>query len=123
MSWATRQHVAFNAATRHLGGVSITAGAVSGIGMLDMPGVAVMDGMVISTAYQLTCRTDLFGELGYGDTLTADGLTYLVQESKTIGDGKFCSVQLERVLAIAGRLVTLAGDALVTLDGRYLVTL
>ena len=38
-----------------------------------------------------------------------------------ITDGKFCMLILEKVIVAAGRLVTLAGDALVTLDGRYLV--
>lgn len=97
MGWATRQQVAFNAATRHLGGVSITAGAVSGMGMLDMPGEAVLDDMVISIGYRLTCRADLFGWLGYGDLVNVDGVGYRVQENKPIGDGRFCIAQLEKV--------------------------
>ena len=104
-------------------GVSVTAGAVSGVGILDMPGQSVMNDMVISTNYQVLCRADEFGGLGYGDQLQADGQTYLVQELQLITDGKFCMLILERVIAATNRLVTLAGDALVTLDGRYLVTL
>lgn len=98
MGWATRQQVAFSAATRHLGGVSITAGAVSGMGMLDMPGEALLDGMVINTNFQLTCRTSEFGDLGYGAPITVDGEAYIVHEAPMLmGDGAFCRLSLERV--------------------------
>ena len=59
-------------------GVSVTAGAVSGTAILDMPGESIMDDMVISTGYALTARADQFGELGYGDFVTADGVPYVV---------------------------------------------
>ena len=78
-------------------GVSVTAGAVSGLGILDQPGEAVMDGMVISTSYRLVCRSDEFGWLGYGDLVEADGEAYKVQELGLVVDGKFCAVQLEKV--------------------------
>ena len=78
-------------------GVSVTAGAVSGVGILDMPGEAVMDGMVISTSYRLVCRSDQFGTVGYGASITVDSGAYKVQENMPIGDGKFCSIQLEKV--------------------------
>jgi hypothetical protein len=116
MGWATRQQVAFNAATRHLGGVSITAGAVSGVGMFDLPGVAVMDGQVISTAYTLTCRTSEFGDLGYGASITVDGDAYLVQEPMTIGDGAFVQLTMERVSG-APPWVPGATDIEIELDG------
>lgn len=77
-------------------GVSVTAGAVSGVGILDMPGESVMGDMVISNGYRLTCRVDSFGWLGYGDLITADGQAYRVQENKQISDGRFCSIELER---------------------------
>ncbi len=103
MGWATRQQVAFNAATRHLGGVSVTAGAVSGMGMLDMPDETLFDGVretyvgAISTQYMLTCRADIFGWLGYGDLVNVNGEGYRVQENRLIGDGRFCIAQLEKV--------------------------
>ena len=78
-------------------GVSVTAGAVSGLGILDMPGEAVLDGMVISTSYRLVCRSDEFGTVGYSTSITVDGSSYKVQENMPIGDGKFCSIQLEKV--------------------------
>ena len=78
-------------------GVSVTAGAVSGLGILDQPGQTVMDGQVISIGYMLTCRADEFGWLGYGDLVNIDSVGYRVQENMPIGDGRFCSVQLEKV--------------------------
>ena len=78
-------------------GVSVTAGAVSGVGILDMPGQSIMGDMVISSNYRLICRWDEFGDLGYGASVTADGEVYRVQENKQISDGKFCSIEMERV--------------------------
>jgi hypothetical protein len=78
-------------------GVSVTAGAVSGLGILDQPGEAVLDGMVISNGYRVTCRADEFGWLGYGDLVNVEGVGYKVQELMLITDGKFCAVQLEKV--------------------------
>ena len=78
-------------------GVSVTAGAVSGLGILYQPGEAVLDGMVISNGYRVTCRADEFGTVGYGASITVDSGSYKVQENMPISDGKFCSIQLEKV--------------------------
>jgi hypothetical protein len=77
-------------------GVSVTAGAVSGVGIMDMPGESILDDRVISTGYTLVCRADEFGTLGYGDSVTVDSLAYTVQESMLIADGKFCRLHMER---------------------------
>jgi len=78
-------------------GVSVTAGAVSGLCLLDMPGEEMLDG-VLSTMYSITCRTDEFGGLGYGASVTVDGEVYTVQEAPLlITDGVFCRINLERV--------------------------
>jgi hypothetical protein len=78
-------------------GVSVTTGAVSGLGILDMPGESIMGDMVISTSYMLTCRSDQFGTVGYGTSITVAGGAYKVQENMAIGDGRFCTMQLEKV--------------------------
>jgi hypothetical protein len=78
-------------------GVTVTSGAVSGLGILDMPGESIMGDMVISNGYVVTCRSNQFGTVGYGTSITVDGSTYKVQENKPISDGKFCSLQLEKV--------------------------
>ena len=78
-------------------GVSVTAGAVSGFGILDMPGEVVMGDNVISSQYMLTCRRDEFGWLGYDDLVNVEGTGYRVQEKLDITDGRFCRLLMEKV--------------------------
>jgi hypothetical protein len=78
-------------------GISVTAGAVSGLGILDMPGESIMGDMVITTNYMLTCRSDQFGTVGYGASITVAATAYKVQENLPIGDGRFCRLHLEKV--------------------------
>ena len=80
-------------------GVTVTSGAVSGIGILDMPGELVADGMIISTDYSLRCEASKFGGLIYGAAMTVDGVNYQVRENRLIEDGKFCSITLLKVAA------------------------
>ncbi len=47
-------------------GVSCTAGAVTGLGILDMPSQIIANDMVLSTDYMLTARASDFGNLVYG---------------------------------------------------------
>jgi hypothetical protein len=78
-------------------GVSVTAGAVSGSGLLDMPGELVLDGMVISTDYTLRCEASKFGGLIYGAAVTVDSVNYQVRDNRLIEDGKFCNITLLKV--------------------------
>jgi hypothetical protein len=100
-------------------GVSVTAGAVSGLGILDMPGQQVMDDQVISIGYTLTCRADQFGDLGYGAAVTVDGDAYTVQENLPISDGRFCRILMERVSG-APAWEPGATDVEIVLDGDFL---
>jgi hypothetical protein len=78
-------------------GVTVTAGAVEGLGILDMPGEYVADGRVITTEYLLRCQVSKFGELAYGDSVTVDGVSYTVREQPLrIDDGVFCLVLLTK---------------------------
>jgi hypothetical protein len=77
-------------------GVSVTAGAVSGFGILDMPGELIADGMIITTDYTLRCEASKFGSLAYGTSITVDSLTYTVRENKLIDDGAFCLMTLQK---------------------------
>jgi hypothetical protein len=77
-------------------GVSCTAGAISGLGILDMPGQVVANGMVISTDYMLTTRTADFGGLMYGDSITVAGTAYTVRENRMLDDGSFCEIMLQK---------------------------
>lgn len=78
-------------------GVSCTAGAVSALGILDMPSQIVADGMVLSTDYTLTARTADFGGLLYGDSITVNSVAYQVREVRRIDDGAFVEIGLQKV--------------------------
>lgn len=82
-------------------GVPVTAGATSGLGILDQPGALVADGMVVSTDYTLRCEASKFGSLLYGDAITVDGQLYEVREVLTVDDGLFCLIQMTKQLTSA----------------------
>jgi hypothetical protein len=77
-------------------GVSVTAGAVSGMGILDMPGELIADGMIITTDYTLRCEASKFGSLSYGASITVNSVAYTVRENKLIDDGAFCLMTLQK---------------------------
>ena len=78
-------------------GVTVTSGAVSGMGILDMPSQVVADGMVLTTDYKVTVRTSEFGGLIYGAAVTVDGVNYQVREALKIDDGNFTELMLTRL--------------------------
>ncbi len=78
-------------------GVSCTAGAVSALGILDMPSQIISGDMVLSTDYSLTARAADFGGLKYGDAITVDGVAYTVRETRLIDDGAFVEIGLQKV--------------------------
>jgi len=86
-------------------GVSVTAGAVSGVGILDAPGMMVIGDNVISTDYTLTCKALQFGDLLYNAAITVHGVSYEVMENRLLDDGGFCQMTLRKVLTEPG-LVT-----------------
>lgn len=77
-------------------GVSVVAGAVSGVGIFDMPGEVLMDNMVISTDYSLRVRASEFASLGYGSAVVVDGGNYTVRESRLLDDGVFLQLSLQK---------------------------
>lgn len=81
-------------------GVSCTSGSVTALGILDMPGQVLADGMVITTDYTLTTRTIDFGNLVYGNTMTVDGEAYEVREVRNLDDGKFCEIALQKLTSV-----------------------
>jgi hypothetical protein len=78
-------------------GLPVTAGAVTGLGILDMPTQVISDGMVLSTDYTLTAKTADFGGLLYGDGITVDGINYQVREVRKLDDGKMCEISLSKL--------------------------
>lgn len=77
-------------------GVPVTAGATSGLGILDQPGALVADEMVISTDYTLRCEASKFGSLAYGASITVNSVAYTVRENRLIDDGTFCEISLQK---------------------------
>jgi hypothetical protein len=103
-------------------GVPVVAGAVSGVGILDLNSELILGGEINVIDYLLTVPTATFGGLGYGSVITVDGAGYKCEtQPMRFDDGTFCRVALVPV-AVNG-ITTLAGLRLTTLDGRYLITL
>lgn len=79
-------------------GVSCTAGAITALGILDMPSqILATDGLVLSTDYTLTAKTADFGGLKYGDSINVGGTNYQVRETRLIDDGAFVEIGLQKI--------------------------
>ncbi len=92
-------------------GVSVTAGAVSALGILDMPMEVLAGDQVLSTDYTLTARASDFGDLVYGSEVNVNGVPYTVRETRLIDDGAFCQIGLMRSVATALQETSTAIDA------------
>lgn len=92
-------------------GVSVTAGAVSALGILDMPMEVIAGDQVLSTDYTLTARASDFGDLIYGSEVNVNGVPYTVRETRLIDDGAFCQIGLMRSVATALQETSTAIDA------------
>ena len=77
-------------------GVSVVAGDVTGLGILDMPSEIILDNQVITTDYTLTCEAAKFGALLYGSQLTVNGVAYTVRTANLLTDGIFVQLSLQR---------------------------
>lgn len=77
-------------------GASCTAGAISALGILDMPTQVLAGEMVLSTDYTLTARASDFGGLKYGDSITVATVAYTVRETRLIDDGAFVEIGLQK---------------------------
>jgi riboflavin synthase alpha subunit len=77
-------------------GVSCTAGAVTALGILDMPTQVLAGDQVLSTDYTLTAKASDFGSLLYGDSITVAGVAYTVREARLIDDGAIVELGLQK---------------------------
>ena len=91
-------------------GKPVSAGAVTGLGILDMPGQVIADGMVLNTDYRLTVRTDQFGWLKFDDYISVDTVAYKVRELFPADDGAFLIVSLAKVNTDTPVTIILDGD-------------
>jgi hypothetical protein len=108
-------------------GVPVTAGAVSGVGILSLESQLGIGGEITFIGCTVTVPTATFGGLSHGNAIAVDGVNYKVaMQPQRFDGGAFCRVPLipsAAVVATANNITTLAGLRLTTLDGRYLVTL
>ena len=99
-------------------GVPVIAGAVSGVGILDINSELILGGEINVIDYLLTVPTATFGSLGYGSTVIVDGQTYKAETAPMrFDDGAFCRVALMKVKAI---VIPLAGRTFRTGSGMVL---
>jgi hypothetical protein len=75
-------------------GLSVTVGATTGVGILDMPSEIIADGVVLTTDYKLLVKTSVFSTLARGSAVTVDGTNYTVREAMLMDDGKITQVFL-----------------------------
>ena len=77
-------------------GVTVTAGGVTGTGILDMPSEILLDNHIISTEYTVTCEASKFGDLLYGSQVNVNGAAYEVRATVLLTDGVFVQLSLQR---------------------------
>jgi hypothetical protein len=78
-------------------GVSCTSGAITALGIFDMPSQVISGDMVLTTDYSLTARAADFGGLKYGDAITVAGVNYQVREARQLDDGAFVEIGLTKL--------------------------
>jgi hypothetical protein len=84
-------------------GVPVSAGGLSGVGILDMPTQVISDGMVLSTEYSLTVKASQFGGLGYNDEVVVNGTLYQVRhDPMLLDDGAMVRLSLTRLTSYDG---------------------
>ena len=77
-------------------GVTCISGAVTALGILNMPSQVLSDGMVLTTDYTLTAKASDFGTLIRGDSITVEAIAYTVRETMFVTDGKFVEIALQK---------------------------
>lgn len=103
-------------------GSSVIAGAVSGLGILDRKSEILLNDRVITVEYSVIVRTDQFGDLQYGGTVTVAGEAYeVMHEPIRIADGLYSVLILDIIDPV--QIVTLSGLQLVTISGDLLVAI
>jgi hypothetical protein len=91
-------------------GVSCTAGAVTALGVLDMPGQVLAGGMVISTDYTLTAKAQDFGNLLYGSQISVNGTLFTVREATLQDDGQMVQLSLQRSVSTDASVISTPMD-------------
>ena len=113
MGWATLSASANRVALDRLGGVIVTAGAVTGQGFLSQNSEMILGGEITIIDHLLEVLTAEFGGLGYGDVITVDGQAFKIEiQPQRFGDGTWSKVPLVKVDADQVPVLILDGDFL-----------
>ncbi len=91
-------------------GVTVVSGAISGLGIFDLPSEIIIDNQIISTDYSLTCAASEFGHLLYGSQVTVNGVPYTVRATQLVHDGVFVQISLQRDLETPSSVTTASVD-------------
>jgi hypothetical protein len=78
-------------------GVPVIAGSVSGLGILDMPGTVIGDGLSISTERTVLVKASLFGSLIRNADITVNATAYKVRQVLPEDDASFVRITLGTV--------------------------
>jgi len=103
-------------------GVPVTAGAVSGVGILSLESELGFGGEITFIGCTVTVPTATFGGLGNGNAIAVDGVNYKVaMQPQRFDGGVFCRVPLipittAVVIPLAGRILR-TGSGLVLRSG------
>lgn len=76
-------------------GVTVTSGALSGLGLLDMPD-QIIGSIAVSSDLGVVLKASVFGNLDHGASITVNGTTYTVREVLKMDDGAFVRVTLSQ---------------------------
>ena len=100
-----------------VGGVPITAGAISGVGVYKKNHEMIFEDNMMILEHAVRATTDQFGHLDYGDSLVvfdangSNGVTFKVDKKPMqINDGMVCMIGLAKVDAPGPLYVILNGD-------------
>ena len=66
-------------------------------GILDEPDEVIADGVVLTTDYQLTARSEDLGNLIFDQIIKVNDINYKVRSTRKIDDGSLCIVSLMKV--------------------------
>jgi hypothetical protein len=91
-------------------GVTVVSGAISGVGIFDMPSEMIIDNQIITTDYTLTCAASEFGHLLYGSQVSVNGAAYTVRATQLVHDGVFVQISLQRDLETPFSVATASVD-------------
>jgi len=97
-------------------GKPVTAGAVTGLGIMEHNAELILGGEMSAMEYVLVALTSTFGGLSYGQTITVDGQAYKVEgRPMPFDDGTFCRIFLNIVEGVIVASLLLLEDGFILL--------